>query len=81
MWKAQEASYYVNFRIDISGKSRVVVEEFILPAAKELAFILCGEKKREVTRFFPCFPSRSIQDMAAYIKQIYQNCKYFAVQY
>ncbi|CAM5113874.1 unnamed protein product, partial [Eretmochelys imbricata] len=85
--KALEVSYHASLQIAKVGKPHTIGEELILPAAKEFAFIICGEK---TAKQLDCVPlsndtvSRRIQHMAANVKDILvkhmNNSRYSALQ-
>jgi hypothetical protein len=83
--KALEASYRVSLRITIREKPHTTREELILPAVKELAFLMIGEqtaKQRDCVPFSNNTVSRRIQDIAASVKDILvkrvRSSKHFA---
>jgi hypothetical protein len=48
--KGLEASYMVSYRVARTGKPHTIVEDFLLPAAEDIAGTMLGEKaKRNYT--------------------------------
>ena len=65
--KGLEASYMVSYQVARTGKSHTIVEDFILPAAADMAGTMVGEKAQKTVQTMPPSNntvSRRISDMA-----------------
>ncbi|XP_028664100.1 zinc finger BED domain-containing protein 5-like [Erpetoichthys calabaricus] len=85
--KALEASYVVSNLIAKAGKPHTIGEELILPAAKQLVTIMCGEKiasELNVVRLSNDTVSLRISDMANDVQQTLvhrvKNSKFYSLQ-
>jgi hypothetical protein len=65
--KGLEVSYMVSYRVARTGKPHIIVEEFILPAAADMAGTMLGEKAKRTKQTMPSSNntfSRCISDMS-----------------
>jgi hypothetical protein len=65
--KRLEASYMVRYRVARTGKPHTIVEDFILPAAVDMAGTMLGEKATKTIQTMPSSNntvSQRISDMA-----------------
>jgi hypothetical protein len=70
--KAVEVSYKVSLRIDKGGKPHKIGESLLLPAAKDMASSVLGEKVAKQLESIPLSNNttpRRISDMASNVKE------------
>jgi hypothetical protein len=85
--KGLEESYMMSYRVARTGKPHTIVEDFILPAAADMAGTMLGEKAQKTTQTMPSSNntvSRRISDMAGdVLKQLLlriQASEFYALQ-
>jgi hypothetical protein len=85
--KAVEASYKVSLRIAKAGKPLTIGESLLLPAAKDMASSVSGEKVAKQLESIPLskdIVSRRTADMASNVKEQFiekvDASKYFSIQ-